>query len=259
MFMVLAPAVGAGAGYISLAVSLHAAPSEQGLLVTVNLNNLGDQAAHRLRIQVTAGAGRAETPGPEILPPKQPRTIRLKLPKPSGKPGLYPVLARVFFHDANMYGFCSIASGLFALGHTKPCQVQVRGIEGQVRGKGEVAFDLTNLAGRAINVRLRIFAPRELTLKQKEFDLRLAGRARRRVTVGVENLSALHGASYPILGVLEYDDQGLHHTSLATALARIHRPADPLAALRPWLLAGGLACLGLMVLAEVRRWRRTSS
>ena len=237
----------ARAGVISLSVSVKAQAAQGDLLVEVKLANQGTEPARDLSLQVLAAGAATTLAGPAMLYPAQPLSLTTRLPLALSLPGAYPVVARISFHDTNQYPFTTLAYGLFSHGPPRPDLVQAQGRPGLVAGSGQVDFVLSNQAETELPVVLTLHGPGELDLAQERMPLRLPARGSHTVQLKLRNRGALTGASYPILGVVEYIHEGHHYAAVASALARVQVASDPLHSWRP-LLWGGLGFLLVMIL-----------
>ena len=245
----------AWAGTISMNTTVTSQIRGDDLMVEVVLANLGTDAAHAVQIEATALGAKTTEKGPDLLPPNEPFEIKLHLPFKAKTPGTYPVLVRVFFQDSNQYPFSSLAPGVATYEKIAASNLLIQGKAGDVEEDGEVEFKLANLSERSLKLNISIYAPREFTLSDKEFKIDLPARSKRDLNVEVKNFTALSGATYPILAVAQYEDQGMHYTASAKAMAKVTRASDPLRRWRPFLIAGAVILLALGFIWELRRRR----
>lgn len=245
----------AWAGTISLNTTVTSQIRGEDLVVDVVLANLGTDAAHAVQIEASALGAKTTEKGPDLLPPNEPFETKLHLPFKVKTPGAYPVLVRVFFQDANQYPFSSLAPGVAVYEKSAASNLLIQGKAGDVDEDGEVEFKLANLSERPLKLEISIYAPREFTLSAKDFKIDIPARSKRALRVEVKNFTALSGATYPILVIAQYEDQGTHYTASAEAMARVTRASDPLRRWRPFLLAGAVILLALGFIWELRRRR----
>lgn len=248
-------AKGAWAGTISMTTTVTSQVRGENLMVDVILNNLGTDAAHSVQIEASALGAKTTENGPDLLPPNEPFETKLHLPFKVKTPGTYPVLVRVYFQDANQYPFSSLAPGLATYQKTATSSLLIQGLPGDVEEDGEVGFKLANLSERPLKLEISIYAPREFSLSRKDFKLDLAARSKHDLSVEVKNFTALSGATYPILAIAQYEDEGIHFTASAKAMAKVTRASDPLKRWRPFLMAGAVLLLALGFIWELRRRR----
>lgn len=248
-----APAVPALAGTIKLTTSAQAKLENGRLSVDLQLVNQGDEAAQNLSLRLVSAGQQIEVPGPATLTPNQPQKIHLEMAVEVPGPGTYPAVILVRFHDLNGYPFTSLANALYFKDRPTFAQVSGRGLPSTVAGEGEVNFELTALGQDPLKVAMRLFPPQELSLGREHLELEMPGRSKQNVSVPVKNFSALVGASYPILALLEYDLAGLHYSSVAIGMVTLAQPPSTVTKLTPYLyVAAGL----LVLLVAWLQWRR---
>lgn len=240
------------AGTISLSTQVQASLRQGRLTVRVKLANQGDETARRLNLSALAGGSRVEAAGPARLEPGRPQRVRLEMPLSPTRPGTYPVLVRVQFHDANDYPFSSLAWGLFNHGQASVARLHLLGRPGQTYPGPAPGFVLISRGDKPQAIGLRVYAPGELSLQADSFQIDLAPGRKRVVAMGVSNRGGLKEASYPLVGLATYQQDGVHYTVAAQALVKIGPSRDPLFAWRPWLWA----LAGLLLAALLAAWLR---
>ncbi|MFZ5585720.1 MAG: hypothetical protein ACOZHQ_07320 [Thermodesulfobacteriota bacterium] len=253
VLLALGLAAPAAAGTIKITATAQATLENGRLSVNLSLVNQGDEAAQNLSLKLISAGQQIEVPGPAVLAPNQPNQTTLAMPVEPKLPGTYPAVVQVRFHDLNGYPFTSLANALYF--HQRPtfAQVSGRGLPSQVAGEGEVSYEITALDQSPLKVAVRLFAPQELSLGRDRLELELAGRSRQTVSAPIKNFTALVGASYPVLALLEYDQDGLHHSAVAVAVVSLAPPPSFITRLTPYLyLAAGL----LVALLAWLQWRR---
>ncbi|MFH1060864.1 MAG: hypothetical protein V1797_19555 [Pseudomonadota bacterium] len=248
-----APAAPAAAGTIKLTTTAQAKLEGGRLSVEVQIVNQGDEAAQNLSLKLISAGQQVEAPGPATLPPNQPSKTSLTMAVDVPSPGTYPAVILVRFHDLNGYPFTSLANALYYRDSPTFAQVSGRGLPSAVAGEGEVAYEITAMGQDPLKVAMHLYAPQELTLGRDRLELDLPGRSKQNVSLPVKNFSALIGASYPVLAILEYEQAGQHFAAVAVAMVTLAQPPSAVARLTPYLyVAAGL----LVLLVAWLQWRR---
>lgn len=243
----------AAAGTIKITTTAQATLENGRLSVSLTLVNQGDEAAQNLSLKLISAGKQVEAPGPPVLAPNKPAQATLEMPVEPGLPGTYPSVVEVRFHDLNGYPFTSLANALYFHQNPTYAQVMGRGLPSRVAGEGEVSYELASLEQAPLKLSVRFHAPQELSLGRDSLELELAGRSKQTVSAPVKNFTALVGASYPVLAVLEYEKDGRHFSAVAVAVASVAQPPSLFTRLTPYLyVAAGL----LVALVAWLQWRR---
>lgn len=251
----LAPAGPVQAGSISLSTTVSASVTGPALRVEVVLVNQGDEAARDLSLILEAAGGRVEAPGPASLPPREPWRTNLELPLGPDQPGAYPAIVRVRFHDLNGYAFSSLAHGLFHRQAPSQAGVTLQGLASRVADQGIIRFELANPDPVAHLVSLRAAGPEELALAEPPARLELAPGSRQSLDLPARNLTALAGASYPVLLILEYEHHGRRHSAVGVALVTVQASPDLVRAAIPYLYALAALLVAAMLWLQLRARR----
>lgn len=245
--VILLTAAPAWAGVIKLSTTAGVATVAGKPVLQLTLANRGDDSAHDLEITARLGRRQVVRPGPARLAPNA--SARLEVPLPAGPatPGDYPVLITVVFHNAHGHRFSNIAVGIFSRGAPAANPLRVRGQDAAITTIGKMRFNLVSSTPHALAVTTRVFTPFEFAAADPRQELRLAGPGRRHLAVELRNRSAFDHASYPVFLIAEFDHQGRHYTSLASALVSVRPQGDPMA---PWRapLAAAAALLLLIII-----------
>ena len=247
-------AASAWAGVIELSVSVAPSLTKHGLRLDIRLANQGDEPARDIGLEaVLPGAGVAKAfPGPGILKPGAKRRTSFILKHREQAKGLHPVVVRVCYRDANQYPFSTLAYGLYQVGPPVRPVVLSRGIPSTVAESGRAAFALANLSPDPLAVEISFFAPGELSLSDASFKTRIAADGKEILETGLENRSALAGASYPVLALVRYEWRGQTVTAPASATVTIVPERE--APLGWWIWAGLLILFaGLALWLGTRR------
>jgi hypothetical protein len=232
------------AGTISITIAQRAQLADGKLNVTVTVSNNGDEAAQsvvpvlRFRDQEARGTLRP------ALEPKTGFEETLTVTTDVGQ-GRWPYRLAVDYTDANQYPFQALQVQTVTAGNPPPSKVAITSLkpQGPVAGTENVDVAMKNLTGDARTLIVGLMVPDGL--------LELAGWGEQKLAIPVTNRTALAGSRYPVFAVAEYDDGGVHQTSIGQGVVEIIAAEGGAQQWRTPLLwvAGGLVALWLLFAA----------
>jgi hypothetical protein len=123
--------------------------------------------------------------------------------------------------------------------------------------RGTLAVRLESRDGEAVRVQLRALTPRGLRAEGDAVLVEVPARGQATASVPVVRAGAPRGSRMALLLVAETPDGPLARTSVAAAAVEVEKDPSRVAALRPLILAAGLAMLAAAVLFQA--WTRFSS
>lgn len=211
----------ASASYISLNTTLTSKVEKNELKVMVSTINKGDESAYNVRAEIKMG-------GKEILSDKEPELpvngiyrANFSVPLSLGKPGTYPLILIMHYTDANQYPFSALTVQTFAYGKEAPSPLFGQAKSTSFSKEGWLRLTLKNLGDREIKANTYLVAPRELTVEEEKLSLSISPKSEQSTRFRLKNFSALNGSTYQLFAVSEFEDQGLHHTSVAPGTVKI--------------------------------------
>jgi len=222
LFACLLLAVPAFASYISLNTTLRSKVEGNNLKVIVQVVNKGDESAFAVQAEFRVGGKTLLAEKAPELPVNNLYSATAVLPLNLATPGNYPLILVMHYADANQYPFSALTAHAFVYR-----QEGVPPLFGQVKPAtfakdGTVDFVLKNSGNREIKAVTRLVVPRELTALNDRVPLTLAPRSQQSAGFRLSNFSALAGSTYQLFAVTEFEDGGLHFTSLAPGTVRIN-------------------------------------
>lgn len=245
------------ASYIRLRVTPKTQVVERFLVVTIDLINEGDEEAFSLQATVEAEGRAVTVPLVHRMAVREEVETTVHLPVGDLVPGTYQAVVRIAYTDANSYPFSTttVASFVRWEGAVSPVTAHVRASDLSL--SGSVQVDVTNVDRRTHDVRVRVAAPREVSVRPAVTRVSLAPGARDTVRFEVESESALPGSAYVVHAILDTDAHGRHASQAASTTIHILAPAW--SRHRALLALGVLAVLPLGLLAVLRLARRIRS
>jgi hypothetical protein len=204
------------AGTIGITTTVSTTVTSNALQVTVSVTNTGDEQAYALHAKIAALGREVDTRKASDFPPGKPIVFRETLPIDVAVPGTSPVIVTVFCTDANQYPFSALAPHVFSHGAAAGTVDLVGKMAAiTLSKKGKLELDLKNVSESDIDATIHLIAPQELTVKNDEVKLRLPSRSDRRIQFELKNVSARPGSSYPLVAIIEYEEDGVHQTATA--------------------------------------------
>ncbi|OGB88911.1 hypothetical protein A2625_00340 [candidate division WOR-1 bacterium RIFCSPHIGHO2_01_FULL_53_15] len=211
----------ANASFISLQTGLSAKYENNVLKVKVSVINKGDEPAYNVAAELMAGSKNVRAEKMAELPVNSTYQAEIAVPLSLKTPGAYPLSLAMHYTDANQYPFTALIAQTYVNGQetSSPVFGQIR--PASFAKEGELELSLKNSSAKAIKLATFLLAPRELTLDVEKSEMKLAPRSETKQKIVVKNFSALAGSTYQVFAVSEFEDQGLHYTSLTPGIIKI--------------------------------------
>lgn len=224
-FVLLAAAVfltsAAFASYITLKTTVTAKVEGETLKVLVKIINQGDEPAYNVQAEIRAQ-------GKKVLARKMPEVaingkyeVYEEFKVDLSKPGEYPLVIVMHYADANQYPFSALTCQTFNY-QTKSLPAE---IFGKMRSKkfwkkGKVSLTLKNLSEKSLALKTSLVGPRELNFPAAK-KVNISGKGTSKIDFELENFSALSGSTYQVFALSEYDNDGVHQTTITPGTVRI--------------------------------------
>jgi hypothetical protein len=209
------------ASYISLPTSVTTRVAADRLEVKVNLTNRGDESAYNVRVEVEVGDQKKLSDKQAELRVGAAFEGRALFPLRLTRPGTYPLIITVHYTDANQYPFSALTAQTYIYKQetTAPVFGQIKPVSFSKDGKLELT--VKNSASSLLKLKTFLLAPRELTVGEESRELELGPKSEAKLAFAVKNFSALSGSTYQVFAVTQFEDQGLHYTTLSPGVIRI--------------------------------------
>ena len=243
------------ARYISLNVKPQAEFIERFLSISAVIANEGDEPAHHVQVFLDAEGHTLTLPPLAEIGPHDQETVKANLPVGALEPGAYTGVLRVSYTDGNGYALSTVAFVSLSKRVNPPSPVTVVVRAGDVASSGEVDVHVSNLVRRSTPVRVRLIAPRELTVTPSDARIVLQGGQEESLRFAVRNASALPGSSYAVFAVADTEENGVHTSVAQSDRMSILGSADTPSSS---FLIAALAATPIMVLLFVRLSRRAA-
>ena len=209
------------ASYISLNTTLRSKAENNNLKVSVAVTNKGDESAFNVQAEFTVNGKNILASKMAELPVGGNYKVEENFKLSLAKPGTYPLTLVMHYTDANQYPFSALTGQTFAY-KTEA----VSPIFGQLKStsfskEGQLKLVLKNSGDAEIKTNTYLVAPRELTVAEKALSLAIAPKAEQSGSFAVKKFSALSGSTYQVFAISEFEDQGLHYTSISPGTIKI--------------------------------------
>lgn len=211
------------ASYITMATDFSIAKEEDGLMLTVTTQNLGDEPAYAIQFEVQTGQQEFVSTSVSKLGVNQKASSDFPIENAFRLPGHYPVLIKTHYQDANSYPFTALAVGFYDFEYPVVSKVLVRAknISIPANGKGKLNFTVRNNDSVARELTITLHLPDELAVLQEKDQITVAPKGSETVRYTVENFSALENSAYSVTLVAEYEDDKHHYSAAGSGLIRI--------------------------------------
>ncbi|MHB2027173.1 MAG: glycosyltransferase [Elusimicrobiota bacterium] len=212
----------ARAGFISLESSTQVDFRGRDLTISITAANRGNDTAQNLQAEVSAPGSSWSSAIYPTLAPGQPLAITGRLRLGPLDPGLYPILIKITYTDANRYPFSALSAATFSAGiRNAAARVWLVAHSIKIGSGGRLNIGVKNLDGTAKSISLRLFLPNELSGRPGDISLTLAPQEITHAAFHIGNFSALPGSAYPSYVVAQYTLGGVHYTTLAEATVSV--------------------------------------
>jgi hypothetical protein len=249
-------ALSANAAYITLqnSMTVERVIYSGSSSINVTLANSGDEAANGVQLSLLLPAGfTANTVFLGRMDPNIPQTASFSVQiGASTAPGMYPIALLTEYKDANGYQFSSVTPNYLVIKEARSSQIDATVSQEEVGNKGEikkVTVSLRNMDQKDHDVKIRIYAPKELKINPEEKTLTVKGRDSPKAEFEISSFGALPGSSYVVFASVDYDEGGIHYTSTASGLIKVIEQKETFSFRNEWIAIIVVVILVVAVIA----------
>ena len=153
-----------------------------------------------------------------------PFTLTGFYPAKTENQGVYPVVVIIHYSDANGYPFSALLCRTFSLHQNEPvAEIFGEMTPATLSKKGKIKLTLKNTGKSEIKTSTTLIAPKEFKISQEKQQTAVLSKAVKKLSFPVENFSALTGSQYQIYAISEYEQNGIHQTSITPRKNHGHR------------------------------------
>jgi hypothetical protein len=208
--------------------------------INVTLSNSGDEAANGVQLSLLLPTGfKSNTVFLGRMDPNIPQAAGFSLEiDASTPPGVYSFALLTEYKDANGYQFSSVTPNYLVIKEARSSQVDATVSQEEVGNKGEVkkiTVSLRNMDQLDHDVKIRIYAPKELKINPEEKTLTVKARDSPKAEFEISSFGALPGSSYVVFASVDYDDGGIHYTSTASGLIKVVEQKETFSFRNEWI------------------------
>jgi hypothetical protein len=225
-FLLLLPCF-ASAGYIQLTTSSNPVlvDNYSGAHLDFSIRNTGNEAAYSLRFSLLLPEGvTAAEGGVSKLDANGSYSSSFELIFSKNlAPGTYGAALLVDYADANGYRFSSVSPAVFSVQREASSLVQSKFFEVSLQGSEPKTLELVlrNLDDAPHGVALKLFFPRELKANSYEQKISVEPKSEKQISFEVSSVGALPDSSYSALLLVEYEQNGVHYSSLSSGVISV--------------------------------------
>lgn len=247
------------ASRIQIGVSMQEKVTGGNITMVLTAANSGDEPANDVQLSLLLPDGFSSAPiQAGMMEPNRPFSGEFAvIPVGSPNPGIYPVVLKTRYTDANTYPFSTVSPAYLKYGSSTPTMLRGHignlSLSGQNEEALEVSFDNLDEKPHDVLVRLRI--PDEIKAQEDSKVLTIGPKDSGKAVFRLKSFGALPDSGYIVFASGEYDDGGLHYSSVASGMIRIVREEDNSSFQAPtWLPAAALVLLvAVVIIWQVKR------
>jgi len=222
--------------------------------INVSLTNSGDEAANGVQLSLLLPSGfKANTVYLGRMDPTLPQTASFSVEiDATTAPGVYPIALLTEYKDANGYQFSSVTPNYLVIKESHSSQVDATVSQEEVGNKGEIkkiTVSLRNMDQLDHDVKIRIYAPKELKINPEEKTLTVKARDSPQTDFEISSFGALPGSSYVVFASVDYDEGGIHYTSTASGLIKVVEQKEAFSFRNEWIAIIVVVILVVAVIA----------
>jgi hypothetical protein len=208
------------AATITINLSAETRLSAQGVSLTIDVANAGDEAAHDVTPDVTWNGEVTHGDAVGALDSGAHHQWTLSLGAPGGA-GTFPMVIRIGYADANGYPLSALLVHLLRTPGSPAGPVRPTLSAGTMARYSNARLVLENPGPRVLAGRVVPALPAEFKTDPETVPAQVPAQGRTEVRFVVQNNGALPGSVYPIYAIFEYDLDGTHEAVVGDTTVRV--------------------------------------
>ena len=210
------------ASYISLNTTVSSKVDDNKLQIMITSINKGDESAYSVQAEINVAGQKIMAKKLQELGVDKTYKIFEEIKLDLASAGKYPLIVTMHYADANQYPFSALNAQTFIYRAEEiPAQVFGRMRSASFWKEGKVKLTLKNMGAEDISAVTNLVVPRELTVAENNQKMEVCGKSEKSASFKIENFSALHGSTYQVFAVSEYEKDGVHHTNITPGTIKI--------------------------------------
>ena len=193
------------AAYISFDTTVTTTVKDNKLVVQISAVNRGDEAAHDVLAEIKVLGQQRAINKQAVVKPGDFYRGQISFDLANTISGQYPLVATLYYTDANHYGFSALIVQAFAFKTAALAGKLVgAGPPIEVWEKGTAKVVLQNNGDEMLFTETFLVLPRELAAEVNNLKNDLRAKTKLTLEYPIKNLSALNGSTYQVYAVCEY-------------------------------------------------------
>ena len=161
------------AGVLTIETQTSVQTTDNQLEVTVKITNKGDEPAYNTQINLIVLDEKTQGDVNAKLDPDESDVNTFTKTLSGIARGRYPLIARVDFHDANLYPFSALSGSTFFLGKDVNGDIAIVGDNISMDKDGVLNFHIKNMESDPINLSASLFLPKEFSTATSKKNFKL--------------------------------------------------------------------------------------
>jgi len=188
--------------------------------VNVSVQNTGDETAHDVTLSLGLPPGFDHEPvfvGP--LPINTPYEAVFEVSVQEGLlQGSYPLVVYLNYADANSYQFSSVSPTIirYARATTSKLRGSISDAELTASGETDLVLNVGNSDYKAHSVNVRLNLPNELATENYQRQITVEPAKMKELKLPIKSFGALAGSNYLVFASLEYEEDNMHYSFIAS-------------------------------------------
>ncbi|RJR31847.1 MAG: hypothetical protein C4576_31440 [Desulfobacteraceae bacterium] len=208
------------------------------LHVGIQVTNRGSAAAHQVTVEAEALEERFESRIQTRIDPSGSRKFDFSKSFPSSLRGSFPLTVLVRFQDSAGYPFSALTCTTFVIRERGDAGLATASDPLTIKDKGEVQFQILNESSSSRRIEAKLVLPNEFSSEKPETHISLPAGGKETLSFQIRNISAIHGAKYPVFLIQQYELNGVTRTIVPNVLVTVASNQNWLRKTK-WHWAGG--------------------
>jgi hypothetical protein len=252
--VVLGLVTGAEAKTISITIGQKAEIRGENLVAKITVGNTGDESAKSVAPNLKFGDKTVRGKLHDDVAPNATFEEELTIATGGLGEGRWPYAIAVDYADANLYPFQALLVATLVVGNPPAAKVLVPSMKSDgIAESGPLEIKFKNAAAAERDVAFRVIVPEGLEASEPTGNIHLKGYQEDETSVTILNRTALAGSRYPVFVAVEYDDGGVHQSTVAQGIVEIVAPRNFWEENQTFLIVGVGVLLALWLVLVLRR------
>jgi len=252
--VVLGLVTGAEAKTISITIGQKAEVRGENLVAKITVGNTGDESAKSVAANLKFGDKTVRGKLHDDLAPNGTFEDELTITTGTLGEGRWPYSIAVDYADPDGAPFQALLVATQIVGNPPTPKLTVPEIKSNgIAESGPLSIKFKNMVATERDVTFRVIVPEGLEAQEPTGTIHLKGYGEDTTSVTILNRTALAGSRYPVFVAVEYDDGGVHQSTVAQGIVEIVAPRNFWEENQTLLIVGVGVVLALWLVLVLRR------